>query len=170
MCWSSGMASSPMRLASCPSQWPSLVCKRLTPLVIMPSGNVTFALNRRCPLIPSASIPSVPVASDRHHPNMSTMHGPIWNCSTSIGTRHWTRYGCWPMPRRSCWMHLRMSRFETPLATLMRCGRRWTVLISINSCSPVPFTGAISTPSYAPGHGQESMSDASQGAGGHPEG
>jgi hypothetical protein len=34
----------------------------------------------------------------------------------------------------------------------------------------VPFTGAISTPSYAPGHGQEIMSDASQDAGGHPEG
>src|SRR6266571_3648790 len=27
------MASSPMRLASYPSRWPSLVCKRLTPLV-----------------------------------------------------------------------------------------------------------------------------------------
>ena len=25
--WSSGMGSSPMRRASCPSQWPNLVCK-----------------------------------------------------------------------------------------------------------------------------------------------
>ena len=33
MCWSSGMASSPTRLASCPSRWLSLVCKRLMPLV-----------------------------------------------------------------------------------------------------------------------------------------
>ena len=29
MCWSSGMAYSPMRRASCPSRWLSLVCKRL---------------------------------------------------------------------------------------------------------------------------------------------
>ena len=33
--WSSGTASSPMRPASCPSRWLSLVCKRLIPLVII---------------------------------------------------------------------------------------------------------------------------------------
>jgi hypothetical protein len=33
MCWSSGMAYGPMRLASCPSPWLSLVCKILIPSV-----------------------------------------------------------------------------------------------------------------------------------------
>src|SRR2546422_1119971 len=39
MCWSSGMASSPMRLASCPSRSLSLVCRILTP-------SVTYVLHR----------------------------------------------------------------------------------------------------------------------------
>src|SRR5262245_61306732 len=37
LCWFSGMVYGPMRLASCPSRWLSLVCRRLTPLVWFPS-------------------------------------------------------------------------------------------------------------------------------------
>ena len=64
-----------------------------TSTITSPSGNVTFALKRRGPVIPRVSILSVSVASDRHPPNMSTMPGHIWSYSTSIVTRHWTRYG-----------------------------------------------------------------------------
>jgi hypothetical protein len=64
------------------------------------------------------------VASGLLHPNMSKMHGPIWSCSTSIVPRHWTHYGCWPMPLRSCWRRLHKPRHDLlyASASLSRLG------------------------------------------------
>jgi hypothetical protein len=61
-----------------------------------------------------------------------------------------------------------MSQSETPSVILTRFARRWTGSISIDSFNPTRLSDARSMRSYVPGHGQEQMSHAMQGAGCHP--